>query len=72
MRRTHQNYDRGPSGMFVEHLEGWIVEAQSEEKPYPSRWNIVVEIIRLKFETGYLETECTWDTVVLLPKVGGG
>ena len=41
--------------MWVEHLKIWLAAAWAEEKPDPSRWQIVVEIIQLVFATGKLD-----------------
>ena len=30
-----------------------------------------MEIIQLVFDIGDLESDCTWDTVILIPKDGG-
>ena len=40
-------------------------------KTDPSRSWIAVEIIQLAFDIGELVLDCTWDTVILLPKGGG-
>ena len=60
----------GTSGMRRKHLKIWLAMAWSEEKPDPSRWIIVVEMVQLEFETGELETKFTQATTVLLPNGG--
>ena len=52
VRHIHPNLARGPSGMQEEHLKIWIAAAQAGEKPDPSRWWIVMEIIQLAFDIG--------------------
>ena len=54
--------------MGSEHLKIWLVAARAEEKPDPSRWWIVVDIIQMVFFTGELVMECTWYTIVIIPK----
>ena len=44
---------------------------EEEESSDYYRWHIVVEIIQLVFDIGDLESDCTWDTVILIPKDGG-
>ena len=48
-----------------------LAAAQEEEKPDPSRWWISVKIIQLEFDIGELALDCTWNTIILLPKGGG-
>ena len=54
--------------MRAEHLKIWLTAAREEENPDPSRWWVVVDKIQMAFFTGELETECTWYTVVFIPK----
>ena len=55
----------GTSGMRRKHLKIWLAMAWSEEKPDPSRWIIVVEMVQLEFETKFTQA-----TTVLLPNGG--
>ena len=45
--------------------------AQAGENLDYYRWWIVVDIIQLLFGTGYFDTYCMWDTIVLIPKGNG-
>ena len=38
--------------MRAEHLKIWLAEAQAEENPTPSRWNILVDMVQLAFDMG--------------------
>ena len=55
MNCIRPNFSGGPLEMWVEHLKIWLAAAWAEEKPDPSRWQIVVEIIQLVFATGKLD-----------------
>ena len=70
-RSIHPNWARGPSGIRVYHLNMLLAAAQEEEKPDPSRWWISVKITQLEFDIGELALDCTWNTIILLPKGGG-
>ena len=36
--------------------------------PYPLQWEAVVDLIHAVFREGHFAEECTWKTVVLIPK----
>ena len=71
MRLVHTNYAGGTLGVWLDHLNIWLAMAWTKENPDPSRCQTVVNIIQLTFDTRELAMECTWNTAVLLPKVGG-
>ena len=57
--------------MQAEHLHSWLAAVTREERPDTSNWDQVVEILQTTFRYGRLPVECTWQTVVLIPKGNG-
>ena len=57
--------------MQADKLRTWLAAARAEYNPDPYRLRIVMEMVQLEFDMGELDTECMWDTIVLLPKGGG-
>ena len=41
-----------------------------EYSPDPAHWDKAIGLIQASFHKGHLIEECTWDTVVLIPKGG--
>ena len=60
--------DEGPSGMRAEHLLTWLQAAIREESHYPTLWDKFGLIQSAFYEVHHVE-ECTYQTIVLIPKV---
>ena len=71
VRHLHHNRDRGLSIMRADHLRAWLRVANWEELPDPSQWDMAVGLIQDAFCKGHLVEECTWRTIVLIPKGTG-
>ena len=54
--------------MRAENLRFWTEAAIQEESPDPTHWEKVVGLIQAAFCKGRLAEECSWKTVVLIPK----
>ena len=61
----------GTSNIRAEHLQYWLVGEKREERLDTENWDRVVEILQTYFWYDRLPTECTWQTVVIIPKGGG-
>ena len=61
----------GPSGMRVEDLKGWLIEASRETYPVINWWKLLVIIIQKTFEDGAVPEEMAWATIVFLLKGRG-
>ena len=61
----------GTSGIRSEHLQSWLTAATREEQPDTANWDRVVEILHTAFQDVRLPTECTFQTVVIIPKGNG-
>ena len=57
--------------MRSEHLHQWMIAATRDDLPDATNWLKVVSIIQSSFQDGTLAEEFTWQTVVLITKVGG-
>ena len=64
-----QKSSRGPSRMRAEHLQYWLHAATWENLPDPTNWEKVDGLIQATFREGCLLEECTWQILVLIPKV---
>ena len=56
--------------MWEEHLKSCLAEAQAEDNPDLSGWQVIVDMVRMVFEKGELAAEFTWATVILLTQGG--
>ena len=68
VRRICLNCLDGSSGMRAEHLRQWMITATRDNSPGANNWLKVVSIMQAEFHDGMLAEECTWQTVVLIPK----
>ena len=57
--------------MPIEHLHEWLASATRERDMDIGHWDRVVELDQMAFRGGIIVTNCTWQTVVLLPKGNG-
>ena len=62
----------GASGMRVDHFKAWKHEATRDKDPDSSKWDLLVKLVQLVYETGTLPAQASWMIVVLLPKPDGG
>ena len=62
----------GASGMRVDHFKAWKHEATRDKDPDSSKWDVLVKLVELVYETGTLPAQASWMIVVLLPKPDGG
>ena len=58
--------------MRTDHLRGWLATTTSEEDLDTEKWYQVIELVNKASREGRLLAECTWKTVVLIPKGNGG
>ena len=58
--------------MQEEYLHQWIRKAKREKDPYGTQWMKVVSIVQAVFRNRTLADKSTGQTVVLIPKGGGG
>ena len=71
VRRLQLNRSGAPSGMRSEHLRQWLIAAMQDNLPDTTNWMKVFVILEAEFRDGTLAEECTWQTVVLIPKRKG-
>ena len=71
VRRLRLNLLGGPLGMRAEHLRQWLIDATRDDSPGATNWLKAVVIVQAAFYDGTLAYECTWHTVVLIPKYNG-
>ena len=57
--------------MRMEHLLSWMVASMRKESPKHTLWEKVVGMLQAAFCEVHLLEECTWQTVVLIPKGDG-
>ena len=67
--RFLQKRSRGPSRIRAEHLQYWLHAATWENLPDPTNWEKVDGLIQATFREDCLLEECTWQILVLIPKV---
>ena len=54
--------------MTVEHLRQWMIDATWYDTPDATNCQKVVAIVQAALYDGTLTKECTWQTIVLIPK----
>ena len=57
--------------MRAENLRKWLIDETRDDSPDTTNCMKVVVIVQSAFQDGTLATECTWQTVVLIPKGKG-
>ena len=57
--------------MQAEHLRQWLIDATQDDSPDSTNWMKVVVIVQAAFQDGIMNGECTWQTVILIPKRKG-
>ena len=57
--------------MREEHFQSWLLVVTCEERMDMENWERVLKIVHTEFRYSRLPMYCTWDTVVLVPKVNG-
>ena len=57
--------------MQAEHLPQWLIAATRDDSPDATNWLKVVAIVQVALQDETLAKECTWKTVVLIPKGKG-
>ena len=67
----HRNKAGILSGVRVEHLQSWLHAATKEKLLDPTHWEKVVRLIQDAFYKCDLTEECTWKTLILIPKGNG-
>lgn len=72
VRRLRRDKAPGPSGLHTDHLKKWLADAENEEAPDSTQWDLMVTLIQHVYETGDLPSILPWGIVVLLPKASGG
>ena len=70
MKRLRNNCSSGPSGIWGEHLKGWLAAAEAGRDD--ALWQKLVYLIQHAFETGDMPDAMVLSVVVLLPKGDGG
>ena len=54
--------------MQAEHLRQWLIAATRDDLPGLTNCKKAVAIVQEDFLEGNLAEECTWQTVILIPK----
>ena len=84
VNNLRRNRPRGPSGMRVKHLKGWLATSKWKKQeaaeegggktddegggPTEPHWERLVDLIHTAFREGDLAEEATWQLVVLIHK----
>ena len=58
--------------MRAEHLCQWLVSATRYDTFDATKWNKLVALVKIALHDGALAKECTWQTIVLIPKGKSG
>ena len=56
------------SSIQAEHFQSWLATATHEERLETEKWDWVVKILQTYFGYGRIPTECTFQTLVIIPK----
>ena len=71
VRRILLNRSGDPSGTPAEHIHQWLIAVMQYDLPDATNWMKIDDIVQKAFQDGILTEECTWQTVVLIPKGEG-
>ena len=71
VRRLRLNRLGGPSEIQAEHLRQWLIAETRDDFSDATNCLKVVAIVQAEFRDGTLAEECTWQTVVFIPKGKG-
>ena len=68
VHRFCRKYLGSPLEMRAEHLRQWLIPATRGDTPDATNWLKVLPIAQAVLRDGTMANDCTWQTVVLIPK----